>query len=305
MVSRRVALAGGVVGAVLLLAVVGGAVAVSTFEQPTVESTEYRWGTVNASGTEIQTVVTVDNPNPLGIPGVVDVAYTARLNDVSVAAGEKTGVGFAPGTSAITVNATMDNSAIVDWWVTHVNSGETSSLSIDATVAGPGFERGVPTEGQTIETDALAGMNGERNEEVTAEDRTVLVVERASAAWGEATAETTPIQTATVVQNEAPTPLDIRDVRYIVTLNDVTLANRTSADTYTVAPESRETLDLRMDLDSTKMDEWWVTHVRDDEQSDLNVTVRATVDSRAGTERVTLDSLSEDSTIETDIATAE
>lgn len=302
MVSRRVALAGGAVVAVVLLAIVGGAVALTTFERPTVESTEYRWGTVNASGTEIQTLVTVENPNPIGIPGIVDVAYTARLNDVAVADGAKSGIGFPPGNTTVTVNATMDNSVIVDWWVTHVNGGEESSLSVDATVSGPGFERAVPAEDRTVETDALDGMNGDRNEEITADGRAVLTVEGVSAEWGEATTETTPIQTATTVQNEAPTPLDIRNVRYVVTLNDVTLANRTASETYTVAPEARETLDLRMALDSTKMDEWWVAHVRDDEVSALNVTVYATVDSRTGTERVTIDSLSEDSTIETSLA---
>src|SRR6056297_3475024 len=85
----------------LVVLVVGAAVAVATFEQPQVTESRYAWGTVSNDTTEIRTTVVVDNPNPVGVPGVVNIAYTAKLNDVTLATGERRGVGFGTGETTI------------------------------------------------------------------------------------------------------------------------------------------------------------------------------------------------------------
>src|SRR6056297_2357207 len=121
-------LGGAVLGVVVLMAVVGVGVAVTTFERPTVEGSEYAWGEVTDATTEIETTVVVNNPNPIGLPGIVDVSYTATLNDVTLATGQRSGVGFGTGTNTIDLTAEMRNERIANWWVTHVNGGEESTL---------------------------------------------------------------------------------------------------------------------------------------------------------------------------------
>jgi LEA14-like dessication related protein len=204
MVSREVALKiGGVVAAVLVLGVVavGALAATGAFAAPTVESTSYEWGAVTDETTEIVTSVTVDNPNPVGVPGVVDVSYTARLNTVTLARGERSGVGFGPGRNTITLTAAMQNAKIADWWVTHVNGDERSELTVDATVNAPGLSREIPAKSSTVETDILGGFTTEGARQVAFQGDPLLTLRNQRASWGEANAETTPLSFSADVEN--------------------------------------------------------------------------------------------------------
>ncbi|AQL42512.1 hypothetical protein BV210_07215 [Halorientalis sp. IM1011] len=274
MVSREVALkAGAVVAVVLVLGVVTvSALAVTgAFAAPTVESTSYEWGAVTDETTEIRTSVTVDNPNPVGVPGVVNVAYTARLNDVTLARGERSGVGFGTGTNTITLTAAMENSKIADWWVTHVNGDERSELTVDATVTAPGFSREIPARSSAVETDILGGFTTAEPRQVQFQGDPFLNLRNQRASWGEATAETTPLSFAADVENVHDYPVTLSGVEYVVEMNGVELGTGHREAGLNVAPGESGSIDVTVGLDTPKMADWWREHVTDDEVSDLSV----------------------------------
>ncbi|WP_299267110.1 LEA type 2 family protein [Halorientalis sp.] len=271
---REVALKlGGVVAVVLVLGVVtvGVLAATGAFAAPTVSSTSYEWGAITDESTEIVTSVTVDNPNPVGVPGVVDVSYTARLNDVTLARGERSGVGFGPGRNSISLTAAMQNSKIADWWVTHVNGDEQSALTVDATVNAPGFSRELPAKSSTVETEILGGFRTEGARQVAFQGDPLLTLRNQRASWGAADAETTPLLFSADVENVHDYDVRLAGVEYVVEMNGVELGTGQREAGLNVAPGESGSIDVTVGLDTPKMADWWRKHVTDDEVSNLTV----------------------------------
>jgi LEA14-like dessication related protein len=104
------------------------------------------------------------------------------------------------------------------------------------------------------------------------------------------------------VENEDPlSSVTIRDVDYTVAINDVTLADRTAPESHTLAPGERRTVEFTLVLNNSRMAAWWPTHIRGGETSQLSQTATATVKTDRGTERVELEFLSGNRTVETDL----
>ncbi|WP_459192014.1 LEA type 2 family protein [Halosimplex sp. J119] len=268
---------------------------------PTVDGVESDWGTVTAESTEIRTTATVTNPNPVGVPGVVDVAYTARLNDVVLARGEKSGVGFGPGTNRLRLSTEMSNRKIADWWVTHVNGDESSTLRVDATVSGPGFSRNVPAQRSSIETDLLGGFATEGERTVQFRGEPFLTVREQTATWDEANGSVTPLSVSSTVENVHDYPVTLDGVEYAVEMNNVTLAEDRQLSGVSVDPGETGTLDVRMGLDTARMADWWANHVNDSEQSTLSVELYGLVERDGEYERVPIRIYERSLDLETDV----
>ncbi len=294
-------LGGAVLGVVVLVAVVGVGVAVTTFERPTVEGSEYAWGEVTNETTEIETTVVVNNPNPVGLPGVVDISYTAMLNDVTLATGTQSGVGFGSGTNTIDLTAEMRNERIADWWVTHVNGGEQSTMKITATVGAPGFSKQIPAKEDAIETDILGGFTQRSERTVTVQGETFLRVSDQSASWGEATDERTPITFESTIENAHDYPVTLDGVEYVVTMNGVELGRDRKTTGVAIEPGQRDDLDVTVALDTPKMADWWAEHVRDDEKSNLSVAMYGIVEQNGEQKRIPIRLFDETLRLETDM----
>lgn len=279
MASLAAKVAGGIVGLVVVLGVAaGGLVATGTFAQPTVESTSYQWGDVTDETTAIETTVVVDNPNPVGVPGVVDISYRAALNDVTLAESTRSGVGFSPGENTIELTAQMQNDRIPAWWVTHVNGGEESQLNIDATVSAPGFSREIPAKSSTIETDILSGFAAEETRTVTFRDGPFLEISDQQAEWGTADAEATPTEFTSTIENVHDHAVTLDGVEYVVRMNGVELGHERTDAGFDIRPGETGSLDVAVQLDTARMSQWWAAHVRSDEVSNLSVEMYGLVD---------------------------
>lgn len=305
MVSRSRALKLGLAGfgAFILLAVVIIAVLVATgaFSQPTVVSTESDWGAVTQNSTAIETAVVVNNPNPVGVPGIVDIEYAAKLNDVTLATGAKRGVGFGTGNNTIELETEMENTKIPKWWVAHVNGDETSELALDATVSGPGFSRQVPARSSTIETDILGGFNSAESRTVTFRNDSFLVLHEETARWGKADDETTPIEFTSDVENVHNYPVTLDGVEYVVTMNGVTLGSGQRSTGVDIKPGERGQLDITVPLDTPKMADWWREHIKDDEQSKLRIEMYGIVEQDGERKRIPLRLFDKSLRFETDM----
>jgi LEA14-like dessication related protein len=279
------------VSAVVLVALVvllGILLATGVLAAPTVQNIDKGWGEVTDNTTEIETQVRVDNPNPIGIPGIIDIEYTASLNDVVLTRNERSGIGLSPGSNTITLTSEMPNDRIADWWVTHVNNGEESTLRIDPSVSGPGFSQSLSTQTSTIETDLLSSFGGEGPETLTLDNESFLILRDQRAAWGEATAETTPLSFTTTLENVHDYSVTLDGVAYEVSMNDVTLGSGQTTDGIEVAPGERGTLTVDAALDTAAFADWWPTHVRNNETSRMDVQLYGIVEKDGERRRVPL-----------------
>lgn len=282
----------------LAAAVTSGVISV---ERPTVEGVESDWGEVTNDTTEIRTNVTVDNPNRVGVPGVVGIDYDVRMNDVTVATGKNGGIGLPAGETTLGLTTRMDNDRIADWWATHVNDGERTTVSVRPTVkVGPVSRSVAPTE-RTFSTDILGRFNTEADREVTFDGEPFLSVTRTRASWGEATPEKTPLTLSASIHNPNDDPIVLSKIGYAVAMNDVTLTENATAGSLRIGPGATEPLRIRSTLDNSKLDEWWASHVEKGETTRLDVRVFATVEDDGRTRRIPLDFLSRSVQFRTDV----
>ncbi|WP_128476666.1 LEA type 2 family protein [Halorussus pelagicus] len=291
------------VGLVVSAAGVGAAIStgVVSTQPPTVESIDNEWGEISEERTGIETNIVVDNPNEIGVPGVAGVSYDVSMNDVTMVSGKSGSLSLSPGRNEMTLRTHIDNDKIPAWWASHINNGEATTLSVEPSVNAAFLSTGLPAQERTFETDMLSSFESDTGQSVEVNGRTVLAVEKTSASWGTATENETPLRFAGTVRNPNGAPVEFSKIGYEVSMNDVTVAEDTTGQPVEIAPNSTGTIRVNSSLDNRKLDEWWVSHLRNDETTRLNVSVFAVSETDSGTERVPLPFLSEQVEFETDI----
>ena len=262
-----------VVGALLVASVV---VAV-TFEGPRVEGTESEFATVEQNESTIDTRIVLWNPNGVAVPGGVGLDYTVFLNDVAVARGTERNVGIGPGRDAIETTATFDNRRIPAWWITHINNDERSVMSTEADVGLAGLPIGptLSVERREIETDLLGPLATENASRIAVGETDLLVVENQTGRWGEADDERTPLVVSSAMENVHDRPVEIAGTEYEIRMNGVVVGAGETDDGITLQPGESATYDVEAAIDTPRMQRWWVTHLRNDESTDLRVEVYA------------------------------
>jgi len=91
---------------------VGGAFALGVVGTPSVVGVENRFGEVTNETTTIDSDLTVNNPNPVGVSlGGVTIDYGVSMNDVSMANGTKEGVSVGTGNTSVPFTTELDNSS--------------------------------------------------------------------------------------------------------------------------------------------------------------------------------------------------
>lgn len=264
--------------AILVLATVLVTAGVIEGGAPSVTSMDTSWGAVTDDTTVIETRVEVHNPNPVGVPGVLDLRYRAAMNDVVLAEGQRSDVGLGTGQSTLSIDATMRNDRIPEWWVTHVNDDERSELAITGIVSGPfGVSRSV-NDTRTIETDLLSGFVSAERRTIGVNERDLFVLSNQSVRWGEATDNRTPIHFSARVENRHQYPVSLDGLAYAVSMNDVTVGEGVTTKGLQIAPNETKRVAFVVALDTQRMADWWPSHVRNDGRTNLSVSMEGVVD---------------------------
>ena len=272
---------------VLVAALVAGLVTTGVLQQPTVEGIEKDWGGVSNETTTIETQVEVNNPGSVGIPGVLSLEYTVSMNDVVLTENSKSGVGLSAGSNTIRLSSEMQNSRIADWLVTHVNNDEQSTLTISPAVTVPSVERPLADRTSRIETDLLDSIGGS-GRTISFDGDPFLELGEQNATWGTATSEETPLRVETVVENVHDYPVSLTGVEYAVSMNSVTLGSGRTGDDFEVKPGETGMLNVTASLDTQAFADWWPTHVRNNENSRMQLEMFGLVEKNETTERVPL-----------------
>jgi LEA14-like dessication related protein len=282
--------AAGLILFVLAVGAVGAYALTGGFAEPTVEGVDVRWGEVTESTSNIRATVVVSNPNPVGVPGIIDIEYVASLNGVAVGEGVKEGVGLSTGQDEVELVVPIDNQKIPAWWVTHVNNGEQSTLAIDATVNGPfGVSFDLPTQERSLDTAILEPLETEGGREVSLLGRPLLTLGERTAEWGDANEDTTPIAVSTEVTNDHDAEIAFDGVGYVVTMNGITMGEGEDMTEFSVAPGESDTLVINTDLETQAFDDWWVSHLNADETTTLSVETYVIIDGGENDPTVELD----------------
>ena len=288
----------------------GGAFAAGFLGVPAVESVDNRFGDVNESVSEVETTLTIDNPNPVGASlGGVRVNYSVAMNDVTMATGEKRGVSVGSGTSRLNLTTDLRNDRIPAWWVSHVNSGESSDLAVDATVTSSTLGRSVSFQpaNRDVDTDILGQFNSSEDQEIDANaplvSDPVLVVEERNASWGEATSQETPIDLTFQVHNPKASPVVVSSVGYDITMNEVDVGDGETAETVTIPGGETRAVAFPTTIRTQALDDWWVSHLQNDQVTNLTIDFYAEIQPPGSEEsiRVPLDGMTYEHTIETDL----
>jgi LEA14-like dessication related protein len=289
-----------------------GAFALGVLGAPAVQDVDNRFGEVSNDTTVVHTDLVVNNPNPIGVQlGDSTINYTVRMNGVPMAVGGRTGLDIATGNSTLPFTTRMDNGQIPAWWATHVNEGERTVVTINATVRASlvGRHQYDLTQEKEVETDIIGNFNSGETRPVEADDppptfsNPVLYVNRTSAQWGEATREETPIDMTFDLYNPQTLPFTVSEFGYEITMNGVRVGEGTTEGLAAILPGATETVTTRARIINPNLDDWWVTHLRNDQVTNVRIEFYAVLagDELTGDIRVPLDRLTYEETIETDI----
>jgi LEA14-like dessication related protein len=275
-----------------------------TYERPSIERFDRRWGNVSDAVTEIRSTVVLENPNTGAMADLLELSIGERvtINGVEVAADETDVGSLDSGTNEIQHAVEMDNDAVPQWWAAHVNNGERSTVVVDPSVTADvgvtKFDVGVDDRESTVETDVLAGLTAGDARPLTLDGQRVGTVHEVRAEWGTATTDRTPVELTVRIENTAPVAITVSDLGYDVRMNDVVVGDGSAATEHRIPAGETRQVTFTIHLDSQSMDEWWVTHVRNGERTIIEYDATASVSARGRSTRIQV--LSTTTTLETD-----
>ncbi len=240
--------------------------------------------------------------------GGLTIDYAVEMNDVRMATGGREGLGVnASGNTSIPLTTKMNNDRIPPWWISHVENDENTTLVVEASIHSDLLGREFnPQIERSVQTNLIGGFNSEEDRPIEVDEPAapdpVLWLNSTSGAWGDVSNESTEIDTAFELYNPNPTPVAISEIGYEIRMNNVTMGEGATEKGVAIAPGQTETVRATTAIRNQNLDEWWVTHLQNEQVTQLEVTFYARVDlSEFGgdTVRVRLDSI--ERTIETDI----
>lgn len=273
------------------------------FQQPQVVSVDSSFANVSEESATIDSRVVVRNPNEKALPGTVDLTYTVKLNDVAVASGTRSGLKLEPGRNVLEVTAAMDSGQIPAWWVSHVRNGGNTTMTIEPRVSFTGVPLGtsLSTMRRPVQVRVLGPVSEGATGPVVAANRTILDVTDRNTSWGEATDEATPIVVTSRFRNRHDHPVGIDGTAYEIRMNGVVVGEGRTNDSFRLAPDETAAFTTTAAIDPQAMQDWWVSHLRNDQRTELSVAVFALVDDDGELVRVPVAMFRQRSAVTTDM----
>lgn len=254
------------------------------------------WGNVSQERTEVITTVWVNNPNPIGlkIGSSTSVSYQLNLNGIAMANGEKAGISIPSGNSTISISTYIQNSNIPPWWVAFIQNNETLEIRAESSAhieAGPLTTTvDLPTQRKTALQDstpvinalsqAAAAAEGNYTKPMPTGDKVGYQIRRGWAEWGRVTNETTTVLFHFRVHNPSrrvPVPAVPDGLGMSVDMNNITMF-RAQGDEFSpknldgdssIQPGETQEVVLEVQMDNSKIDDWFRSHVRKEEQTQI------------------------------------
>jgi LEA14-like dessication related protein len=222
-----------------------------------------------------------------------------------MANGTKSGVSVPQGESTVPLSTVLANERIPPWWVSHVRNGERTALTVNADVHSSllGAAFGAPEVTRTVETDILSAFNSTASRPVGSSPTggPALYINETGAAWGDADSSRTEIAMRFVVYNPNTYPIPVSELGYETGMNGVEMGSGATEEAVVIPPGERREIRATTTLRNDRLDEWWVTHLENDQTTELRIDFSARIELPTGTVEIPLDPLTYTETVETDI----
>ena len=295
-----------IVALILTLLTVG--VAIGFLGTPTVTDTTYKFGGVNESTTEIRTTVTADTPWLLERSGAdLRAGYVVSANEIQLARSDAEPLDIESGSMETT--ALLDNERIPEWWMSHLANDERTTLTVETetTVERFGVERSIgDTRRCTLETSITDELEDAPTEEVDAElpliDDPVLSVTPTHAAWTDVGNDRATLEWHFEAENHQGIDIPVTELEYTIYANDVVVGEGETLDEHLLEGDTTTEIETKTVVDAGSLQEWWVTHLENEERTTVRIEFDAEVDIGSGDPTtVPLDPLTREETVETDL----
>lgn len=260
-------------------------------QQPDVVSTEMRWGSVTSDTTEIFSLIAINNPNSISIP-LSDVEIELFMNGVHMGDGGAVGdtnIG-ASSEDTLTLKSTIENDRLIDWWPTHVKNGEKTEILIKSNLVFSifGIDFKIPNEQKTsFETSILEGINpGDISIKFAGVE--AAKINDIKMEWNVEEVET-GINLSMNIENNLPYEIPINYISYRLKMNNIDMSIGEISEIGVVPAQGRLKVTDTIPFDRTKIPEWWVTHIQNDESSKVVIEMEGEIDNGGLTQKISMD----------------
>jgi len=253
--------------------------------KPEIRGVTLEWGAVTTETTEVLGTINVYNPNSITLP-VKKVSCNINMNGIDMGNAETLDLQIEKNAEfPIKISAKIDNAKIPIFWAEHLKRKEKSEALIGINII---FDLKVgdftfPFKmKRPLETDLLSSLENVGPIPVEKKVRLPLVGERTvfkisleelSGEWGTITPESTQINLVANIHNENPYPLVVPKMHYTIEMNDIMLGSGESEISFTFVPKSKDKINAIVTLNTSLMDKWFVTHIRQGEKSTFDLRV--------------------------------
>jgi LEA14-like dessication related protein len=258
--------------------------------KPEMRGMTLEWGVVTPENTEIIGTIKVYNPNPISLQ-VKKIMYAINMDGINVGSAESPGLQIEKNAEfPIKVSAKIDNTKIPGFWTEHIRRTENSEASIEIS---PTFDLKITDftfpfkVNRSIQTNLLSSLNKvgpiplEKKVKIPiVGEKTILKasIESLSGKWGTIAPQTTQINLLAVIKNENSYPLVVPKMEYKMDINGITLGSGESGLQFACAPNSTGNINLVANMNTSEMDKWFVSHIRQGEKSTFNMSVSLVFD---------------------------
>lgn len=269
------------------------------------------WETADNAEIEIESEVWVNNQNPIGLSlEQTRLEYGLKMNEVKLAEGTKEGFSVQKGNQTVEFHTSLLQNNLQEWWVRHMRNDERSNLVVPMKVALTGpipLTIGETTYTDTVETDIESSLNNsasqiegvyegpqllEGDSFLSELSRPEVEVTDATANFGEITMSQTQLIFKIDIKNRNIYPIPAPKFEGNLDLNNIRLAEweaNSATRTETIDPGKTKEVSFQADIDNSRIDEWLVTHIRNQEYSEAKLELRLRFETDGGSITVPTD----------------
>jgi LEA14-like dessication related protein len=235
-----------------------------------------RPGDVSEANTPIEARISVDNSFPANVRierGSLAISLSGlRLANVDIPAQE-----IRQGHISLAANVVIDNALIDDFWYRHLSQGEKSDVSIDGniTVNTPVGSVGLPIRFSTAVETKMFPVEQQLNREYDVGVLGKVVVRKAVVKLVNVTPYETRLRADITIENSLKAiPLYVNGIAFgVKTGGGTVLCVGEQESPKAIAPGETDTIAFSITIDNSKIPKLWVEHIRNREETKINVEI--------------------------------
>lgn len=234
-----------------------------------IEVTNSQWGEVTEDSIGVESEVAVNNPRT---SFQSQINYAVSMNGYQMVSGGTDETTIESGQSTVEVSSQISRENIPNWWISHIENGEQSTMEIQASgefSKGPFSTNPSTSSTRTFQTEMMESFRSSLTNLEGSMPLDNIEIEDTSAEWGEVTETRTEIAMTITVQNNMDYPVPITDISGTSTMGDTRLLNWGSTqERYLIRPQQSREITISAYINNRKVDDWFASHVSNGETTD-------------------------------------